>query len=111
MYIPAGELRHQLTIERPVRTTDPKTGQAVADWEEVGTAWAKLTPRGAGERQEAGNQTTHRVTHDLLIRHTPDIGPDCRLRMEGGRVLAIAGIVNVEERNIILRIEASEVRQ
>ena len=102
----AGDLRHRVTIERPDRATDPRTGQAVPTWSAVATVWAAVRPRSAGETEQA-KQTVHTVTHEVRLRYTADLTADCRLVLNGRR-LNVVSVVNVDERDRELRVQASE---
>lgn len=108
--IAAGKLKHQVTIERPVRTTDD-AGNIATAWETVATAWANVTPLRDGEiarERHAQLETTHRVT----IRWTANVNRESRLTFTTNgtaRVLHVIGLRDPDEGRAILEITAKEV--
>ncbi len=39
----AGELRHRITIQKPIQTQDPNTGKLITSWSNFSTIWAEVT--------------------------------------------------------------------
>ena len=106
MGIAAGELRHRVTLERPITVTDEygTTGEPV--WEPVLDVWAGIktqTSRETAEARQVDLQTTYKVT----LRYRCDVGPDWRIRW-GDKVLNIGSLANLDGRNRELQIIAHE---
>jgi SPP1 family predicted phage head-tail adaptor len=102
----AGKLRQRVTIQTPVRTTDSRTGQRTAAWTTLATnVPAQVTPRAAAEQEQAKQQVSQ-TTYDVSLRYRPDVTSDCRLVYQG-KVLAVTGVVNVDERNRELRLDCT----
>lgn len=39
----ASDLRHRITIQKPIQTQDPKTGKLIITWSNFITVWAEVT--------------------------------------------------------------------
>ena len=39
----ASDLRHRITIQKPIQTQDPKTGKLIITWSNFTTVWAEVT--------------------------------------------------------------------
>ncbi len=77
-----GKLRHRVRIERPDLTQDPATGEMVAGWALVRSAWASVEPLSAREFIAAGaNQS--QLSARITMRHKGDITPDMRIIHRG----------------------------
>ena len=101
----AGDLRHRVTIQAAT-TVDNAAGEPVPTWADVATVDAAIrpsTPREVAYAQGLAAVTKHTVT----IRYRPGVTPKHRLKF-CGRVLSIAGVIDVEERNVELQILCSE---
>lgn len=102
-------LHDRVTIQRPVRV--PATGTAAAwrstaDWEDVATVWAELTPKPAGETN-AAKGVQGGTGYAIRIRYMPDVTSRNRI-VKGDRVFDIVSVVNAGERRRELQIEARE---
>jgi len=76
----AGELRHQVTIQRRIETQDVG-GAMLVSWEDVATVWAQIAPLSAREYlQSAALQSE--ITARIKIRHRP--GLDATMRIVHG---------------------------
>lgn len=77
----AGRLRHQVRIERPIRTQDPITGNVDTAWVSVATVYAAIEPLSAKDfiaAQQMQSSVSARIvirwrsglTHDMRFVHT-----------------------------------------
>lgn len=107
--IPAGALRHRLTIQAENPTADGGGGQGADPWADpvtVATVWGRVEPLKGRERMQA-MQLRGQVSHRVTIRHRPGITAQMRVLFDG-RAFNIRAVVNVEERNRILELLCEE---
>jgi SPP1 family predicted phage head-tail adaptor len=106
------ELNKRLTIEQPVRGP-MDGGSSVISWQSAGTVWAAL--RAVGDGRGGRNQTTAEdgltlhITHEIWLRHRPDITGAMRFRM-GLRVFRILSVRDPDERQRWLVCQTDERR-
>lgn len=103
-------LNTELVLEAPSRITDTGGGQDII-WNAVGTLWADMEAVSARERV-SGAREGSRVTHRITLRAAPANSPrrptaDCRFR-QGGRIFAIRGVAEADERRRFLTCWAEE---
>jgi SPP1 family predicted phage head-tail adaptor len=91
-----GALREVLTLEAPNRVADGGGGATVT-WATVAELWAAVRPIGGEERLRA-DQIAGRVTHEVWIRHRPNVTPAMRFRSDA-RILDIVAVLGVARRN------------
>ena len=91
-----GALRDRLALETPGRTDDGGGGAAVT-WTAVAELWAFVRPISGEERLRA-DQVAGRITHEVFIRHRPDVVPAMRFRA-GARVLEITAVLDAGRRH------------
>lgn len=72
----------------------------------IRTVWANITPVQGREFWES-QQTQARITHKIIIRYTKDINRTMVLVYDN-RIFDIQFIINVEEKNRFLEIQALE---
>ncbi|EKU30769.1 head-tail adaptor protein [Alcaligenes sp. EGD-AK7] len=88
----AGPLRHKLRIEeKRVISIDPYSGQAVYDWAEVATVWARIEPLSARDFI-AASTTQSAITTRITIRYRAGITRVMRL-VHQGKFYSIVGIL------------------
>lgn len=98
----AGKYRDRVTIERPVRTTNP-SGEVLKGWELHAARWAAVEAQGASEstlRDQTVADTRYRVTLRADATSTT-ITPQHRV-LWLGRVLAIGGVQQLGLTEVIL---------
>ena len=100
-----GKMRHQVEIQRPVNTTDTGGGSA-RTWATVSTRWANIKPVSGVETYRQG-QVQEALTHEIMIRHTSDIGTNYRVKY-GTRVFNIKHLRNIDERNRFIIMKCDE---
>lgn len=102
----SGDLRHRLTLLIPQRSTHPQSRETVITYESAGEIAAAVIPQ-TGRNSEFANQQSHATDYRITTRYNPSITPHCRLRFRG-RLLIITGLVNVDQRNRELLINATD---
>lgn len=103
----AGRLRNRIELQRVSETL--VNGEPVQTWTTLATVWAAVEPL-AGRQFFAAQQTQAQVTHSIRIRWSRDwtLGPKDRVKF-GERLFDIVAVLNIEERNQELVIQAVEV--
>lgn len=102
----AGRLRHRITIEKPDDAAASWNGAQT--WSTYATVWARLEPTRGSERtsQETGKIKAE-ITVKITMRYIRGVLPSMRFSFEG-RYFYPTSILNIEERNQELQIEAYE---
>src|SRR4051812_40858822 len=101
-----GQLRHRVTIQRPVRSTND-IGESTLSWLSVCEVAAFVKPTSARE-QIRNSQADHTITHVVTLRYTPVLSADCRL-VFNDRNLNISSVINVDERDFELQLLCNEL--
>jgi SPP1 family predicted phage head-tail adaptor len=104
----AGQLRHPVEIQEDRGTQRTTSGVPVPDWRTVDTVYMAIEPVRGREYANANRQIAD-VTHMIWMRYNPDVTvtPANRLKF-GARIFDVEAVLNEEERNYLLRIEAKE---
>ena len=98
----AGELRHKVTIERPVEAADSFGGAGTSTtWQTFAIVYAAIEPGSAREfiaaQQLAADQTT-----TIRIRYLAGLTPKMRVcyqdPVRGARYYDIQGVIDIDER-------------
>jgi SPP1 family predicted phage head-tail adaptor len=106
MRILAGELRHRIIIQDYTETLGD-IGNPVKTWTDTTTRWGKILPVSSREIIE-GRQVEGRATHRVVLRYYDGLTRKSRLKYDG-RLFNIEDIINIEERNKVHLIVATEV--
>ena len=101
----AGTLIHRLTIQRWTPDVDPKWGLSPA-WTDIETIWGCVTPKSGTEKPD-GDGVQASVTHEVSVRYRSDLTSKDRLVFQN-RTFDIVSILNVDELNVQLLIDARE---
>ncbi len=104
-FVTLGDLRHRITIEQAVRTPDGAGGATIA-WQPVASVWAAIWTRSSDEAF-ALDRVAGRATHDLWMRHRPDIKPEMRVTF-GARVFDVRGVIDPDDRGRWLKCPLEE---
>ena len=109
--IKASELRHRIAIVARVKQLD-KAGSLTEDWQNgigfrvLHNVYAKVVPMGARDYFEAmSNQM--QITHRIVVRYLPGINHKMLINFKG-RKLEIVRVINIDEKNKWLEIQAVE---
>ena len=104
--IRAGQLRRRITIQTPTETVGARGGPTET-WATFKTRWASVTPQAGNEPFEDDRfRSVQRVVFEM--RYVAGITTKMRVSWDS-RIFAIQSIVNVEERNKLLRVITEEV--
>lgn len=87
----AGDLRHRVTIQRPVTTQNTSTGALTFGWAEVKTVWASIQPLSTRELL-AAQASQSKVSGRIVIRALSGIDSTMRI-LHGGKVYNIEGVL------------------
>lgn len=98
MSLPAGILRETYEIQSPTDTRN-ELGERVATWSTIATVRGSYEASSYAESIRR-NQVGGNVTATVRMRYFPGLAGNMRLRWKsrGGRILAIAGIVEKNNR-------------
>lgn len=105
----ASRLRHRVTLQKPEMQAEG-AAQFSAGWVDVATIWAEVMPttsRSFTEELLLHEQLTARVSHEVFLRFRPDVEADMRVVFKG-RYFNIRSVVNIGERNSVLRLLVEE---
>lgn len=103
--INAGDLRHKVAVQEEVTVSDGAGGSTLS-WNTVFEPWAAINPASSFERNVA-MQLSNPITHKITMRYDSRIDAKKRIMFDG-REFNIVEVLNVEERNIWLKIKAVE---
>lgn len=98
-------LRQLVDIMKPIRTSTQVGGVSIS-YLKIETRPAAITPISADARIRA-DQSVSDITHRVRIWWFEGLTPDHRLEL-GGRVFAIRGIINKDERNKMMELLCTE---
>lgn len=101
----AGDLRHKVAIQEEVRTPDGGGGHTIS-WSTVFEGWSAIDPASSYERSVA-MQMANPITHKIIMRYDARIDAAKRI-LFGSRAFNIVEVLNIEERNIWMKIKAVE---
>lgn len=100
-----GRLRHRLTIEAPVETSDGGGGRSTG-WSTVATVWGHVSALSGNERLRA-MQLESRVSHRIVIRHRAEVTARHRIRF-GARLFNIRAVIDRDQTRRFLEVLAEE---
>ena len=102
----AGRLRSLIELQRSTETL--VAGEVVPTWHTFAEVYAAVEPL-AGRQWFAALQVQAQVSHSIRIRWSPDwaLGPKDRIKF-GTRVFDIVSVLNIQERNRELVVQALE---
>lgn len=109
----AGDLRHSLVIEAKTMAVDVN-GDRTETWATFAECWGSVAT-GTGREFFAAKQTIVDLSHNILIRFIAGVKHDMRIKFldpKNGNVdryFNIRAVLNRDERNEMLSIQASEV--
>lgn len=99
--IDAGRLRHRVTILQPTVTSG--IAGAEVDYTALCTCYAAIEPASATDVIRAG-QTVAEVQVPITIRYRSTVQPDMLVQRADGSRYVIKGIINVDERNVLMTL-------
>jgi SPP1 family predicted phage head-tail adaptor len=92
----AGNLRHRITVQSPVSTTNAHGGVDFT-WATLATVWASLSPE-SGKEQQDGKQQVAQTTYKVTMRYLTGLTTQCRI-VFGTQVLNISSALDVDKRH------------
>lgn len=98
----------QITFQKPARVPNDIGGFTTTWVSATDSIWARILPTSAKESREA-DKDTMTVSHTISIRYRRDIRPSWRIKYKL-RYFAVVGMVNPEEADEWLDINALEVK-
>jgi len=102
-----GEMRHRITFQQEVKTSDGHKGYTVA-WQDIITCWAAVEPL-TGREYFHSHQIKAEITHRVKTRYRKDITVKMRIK-HIDRVLEIESIFDKKERHEELEILCKEAK-
>lgn len=109
----AGNLRHSISVETNTISVDAN-GDRTESWATFLTCWASIET-GNGREFFAAKQTIADLTHTIRMRYVAALAPDMRIKYvdkknaDATRYFNIRAILNPDERNEMLTLQATEV--
>lgn len=107
---PAGERNNRVTVELNTPTVNDD-GQKVAVWGTAFRTWAKIVPRGGRERwvfEQLRAEVSH-IVRLLANDQTRGIKPATHRFNNGGQILNIESVIDVDTRRVELEFRCTEV--
>jgi len=101
----AGELRHRITLQKPVHTRDA-FGESVTTYEDMATVYAAIEWQ-SGRRYVEAAQINAEVQGVTRIRYRSDVRPDWRIQYKE-RYIRIISLANIRERDEELQLNCKE---
>ncbi len=102
----AGTLRNRVVIQKKDDAASRINGETT--WNDYATAWARIEPVTGRQTSDSNMmKTDSEVTHRITIRFLRGLTPDMRISFDG-RIFKIEVILNIDERNRELEIQAIE---
>lgn len=102
----AGQLRHQVTIERPQITRDTAGGE-VTTWLPIATVYAGVETL-SGREWVTANAAGGELSHRVRMRYFAGLESTDRLTY-AGRTFHIEAVLNTDERNVELVVMCREI--
>lgn len=102
----AGDLRHQVTIQRLVQGQGA-SGEVTLTWTPFATVWGAVEPLSGREYWQA-QQTASETSIRVRVRYLAGVVPTMRV-LYGSRVFEILSIVDQEERHRELQLMCREL--
>lgn len=99
-------LDQRLTLQRPVETQDPSTGEVSVSWVTVARLWARVDGLKANERFSLSEITSNRA-YTVWVRWRDDITQKTRL-LWGSRVLEVVDVPDQQRRGRMLALFCTE---
>lgn len=101
----AGDLRHQIVIQRYTETSND-FGEMVQEWATLSTQRASVNPI-SGKDIFSGAVLVNETTHKVFMRYVTDIKPNDRVLFDG-RIFNITAVINKDEKNVSLELLCKE---
>lgn len=106
-----GTLRHLVTLEGPGPAVPDGDGGFTRAWSPLSPSqmWASIMPATARDLERlVANTVQSTASHVITMRFHPQVNTQTRI-VFGARTFQVNGVQNPEEKNVELRIAATEV--
>lgn len=103
----AGELRHRVDIEER-RTIYGTRGEALDQWQKIGTVWASIETL-SGTELDRARTTLADATHVVTLRYRPGITERTRFKF-GERYFHVGHVNQVDQRKEMILATCGEER-
>jgi SPP1 family predicted phage head-tail adaptor len=103
----AGQLRHRVTLQSPVVSTNSLGEEIIASWADEATVPASIEPLSVRE-YFAAHQLAMATSHLVRLRARPEVKPKWRV-LFGTRTFDVEGIRHVDERGIETQLLCREL--
>ncbi len=100
-----GDMKHRVTFQEEVKVPDGHKGFTVS-WIYKVEVWGSVKPLSSRERFFS-DQIKAEVTHKVRVRYLEGVTEAMRIKHRG-RVLLIAGIIDIDEKQEELEITCAE---
>lgn len=104
----AGELRHQVTLQKLGTRVEDGYGGGSIPQTDVATVWAAIEPLTGNELLRATGQFESVIDTRIRIRYYPGVKPEWRVKY-GTRVFDIKSVADLEERHREMELMCEEV--
>lgn len=108
MYVSIGEMRHRITIQRPVSLPDDMGNLVERGAEKVCTVWAKVLPY-AAKISDGYAEKVQEVHYRIAIRYRDGLKVTDRILWEGRTLLQTAPPYAMDGKHKYLIMEAREL--
>ena len=109
--IPAGSLRHKISIENQADGNDATTGERTTVWTLIDNRRAKIKPLRGAELSPASGELLE-VTAKIFIRYDSSLSAiSSRTRitdLNNGDVYDVESVINIDEENRIIELMAAK---
>jgi SPP1 family predicted phage head-tail adaptor len=102
-----GKLRHQVYLQSSTATAN-EFGENIPTWSTYATVWAEIKPL-QGRELENAQQISEKCDYEVFIRYNSSVLATHRI-VYGTRTFEINAVLNLEERNEILKLICTEIR-
>jgi SPP1 family predicted phage head-tail adaptor len=99
--IPAGRLRHRITLQSKETTRDVMGGEIIT-WVDVATVWAEVAAL-SGRALIAAQQAQSEITTRITLRYRADIKPDWRILHNGTTYTINALIPDTQNTELVIQ--------
>lgn len=105
-----GLLRDLVDVLRPVRSRQADGQYKITGYETLYTSCPARIEELIGVESEVSGREEARMTHRVVMHWEPGIQEDCRIVVDGNRILEIRAIANPDSRSQVLIITCIELR-
>jgi head-tail adaptor len=105
---PRGERRHLVRVENAGAPVPDSEGEYTTPYDYLAEMMASIEGPPREDEAMAGNVERSVVTHTVEMDYHPGINRRSRLVLHDGRILHVRGLVDLEERHVVLVLSCEE---